>query len=380
MLRLLVLFALLFGIGTALPGSDFAKVNPSADQDDDANDYLRRLEEESAEFRLRRMSSTPSATDDAAARQAVIDSRAALDAKEWKQARSIASKAFKRYRYTATTAAVGDLKRNHVIAAAKLGKILETRQELARLWLFFPEYPDVGSAMMAGLEAAETALNFNSIVHLENDDPSEVIDLSGVSQLMENDKLFRFLATYGDRVTMAPRAELGIARSDLLTRDASAMRRPQDAYERFLTAHPRHELSFTALTELALSHLVTYQGPQYDVGALTNAASVIDLAETETRGDAERVALVQAYRARIRSWLQDRDLYVARWYRARHRPAWLSWLKEPSDKDWDTAARFYYNEVIKRDPSSTQARAATRELAALPPAKEELITLPADNR
>ena len=368
-----VILLLLLSTPCFLGASDFGKTNPGMEVEEDENKYLRQLEEEAAKFRLHRVTVQMVAADDEAAKIAVAEGTKALAAQDWKKARKVANKAFKRYKFSASTTVAGDLKRIHVIAAANLGKILETRQELGRLWLYFPDYAEVSEAMMMSLVAAEKAQAFTSIVHLERDRPSEVIDVNGSSQLAENDKLFRFLATYGDRVTVAPRAELGIARSSLLTRDPTAMRGPQDSYERFLTDHPRHELSFIALTELALSHLVTYAGPEYDVGALAKASGVIDLADTETRGDPQRVALVQAYRARIRSWFQDRDLTVARWYADRHRPPWLSWLKDPSTRDWDTAARFYYQEVIKRDPASTQARAATRELEQLKPLEEERL-------
>jgi hypothetical protein len=371
LLRSCILAILIFGFAGVISASDFAKTAPTGEEENDENKHLRRLEEEAAEYRLKRAVSQVVAADESAAKDVLADASRALAAGEWKKARSLTRRAFKKYRFTVSTSTAGDLKRINVIAAAKLGKILETREELTRLWLYFPDYPDVGTAMTTALEAAEKALNFTAIVHLDRERPSDVIDVDGASQLVENDKLFHFLSQYGDRKTVAPRAELGIARSALLTRSSTAIREPQDAYEHFLDQHPRHELSFTALTELALAHLVTYQGPKYDVGALTKAAAAIDVAETETRGNPERVALVQAYRARIRSWLQDRDLEVARWYRDRHRPTWLSWLKEPSDHDWDTAARFYYNEVIKRDPASAQARLAHREMASLPPPHED---------
>ena len=381
-MRYAFLLLLLLGLSASVPAAEFGRDNPAVEQDEDETKYLRKLEEEAAKFRLQRVALQVVPDDDAAAAQVVVAATAALDASDWKTARKLVRKAFKRYRFSASTTVVGDLKRIHVIAAAKLCKILETRQELARLWLYFPDYPAVGQAMQTALEAAEKTQNFSSVVHLDRDHPSEVIDVDGSTHLVENDKLFHFLALYGDRVTVAPRAELGIARAALLGHDLTALRGPQDAYERFLTDHPRHELSFIALTELALSHLSTYAGPQYDVGALAKANSVIDLAETETRGDAERVALVQAYRARIRSWYQDRDLSVARWYRERRRPTSLIWLKDPSPRNWDTAARFYYNEVIRRDPGSTQARSATRELATLPPPDDNRLggDLPVDNR
>jgi hypothetical protein len=81
--------------------------------------------------------------------------------------------------------------------------------------------------------------------------------------------------------------------------------------------------------------------------------------------------LIAKYRTRIRGWLQDRDLSVARWYAHRDSPSWLAWLKEPSGYNWSDAARFYYDEVIKRDATSPQGRAAEREIAGLPASEKD---------
>ena len=364
-----VLAAVLLALTTLLPlaGSDFGKTNPAVtDAQGDDSRYLERLEKEAAEFRLERSRRTTVPAEDALARAQVAAAQERLAANDFKRARKLARNAFKRYRYTADTTTAGDLKRIVVISAARLDRVGETRQELARLWLFFPDYQNVGEAMLAALDAAERAQRFTSIVHLERDDPAQVIDVEGTGMIEENDKLFRFIATYGDRVSVGARARLGLARATLLGSDRRDVSETRQAYEDFLGLYPRHELTFIALTELALSQLVAYRGEHYDVGALVQASSVIDLAENETAGDPAKVALVQAYRTRIRSWHQDRDLQVARWYRGRHRPPGLAWLKEPSDRDWDDATRFYYREVVRRDSASPQGRAASRELDAMP--------------
>jgi hypothetical protein len=97
------------------------------------------------------------------------------------------------------------------------------------------------------------------------------------------------------------------------------------------------------------------------------AQLVIDQAEVQTRGDATKVAQVEGYRRRIRSWLQDRDLRAARWYVERGRIRWLRELTMPPGlTDWVAGARFYYDQVIARDPGSRQAREAERERADLP--------------
>ena len=368
MLRVLAPVLLSLATLSPLVGSDFGKTNPASEDQEEEARYLERLEKEAAEFRLERARRTTVPADDAAARALVVKAQERLTAGDFKRARKLARNAFKRYRYSADTTTAGDLKRIVVIAAARLDRVGETRQELARLWLFFPDYQNVSEAMLAALDAAERAQRFTSIVHLERDDPAQVIDVEGTGMIEENDKLFRFIANYGDRVTVGARARLGLARATLLGSDRRNVAETRYAYEEFLGLYPRHELTFSALTELALSQLVAYRGEHYDVGALVQASSVIDLAENETAGDPAKVALVQAYRTRIRSWHQDRDLQVARWYRGRHRPLGLGWLKEPSDRDWDDAARFYYREVIRRDSASPQGRAASRELDALPPA------------
>lgn len=363
--RILAALVLILAVLAPAPGAQ--TMNPAlGDDPEDEARYLESLELEAAEYRLERADGTVDPAHDARAKISAAKARDAIANRDWKRAHKVARRAFTKFSATASVETAADLKRSHVIAAANLGRIYECRTELARLYLFFPGYGDLGAAMEAALAAAEKAQRFSTIVDLSRDDPREVIDVAGSGQIADNDKLFRFLATYGDRATVGARAKLGLARARLLSSNLRDTAEAREAYEDFLGAYPRHQLTFTGLCELALTHLVTYRGEHYDVGALVNAAAVIDLAEAETRGDAEKAQLVQAYRARIRAWHQDRDLQVARWYRDREHPRLLAWLKKPVADDWDAAARHFYREVVARDPSSPQGRAAERELAELP--------------
>ena len=82
----------------------------------------------------------------------------------------------------------------------------------------------------------------------------------------------------------------------------------------------------------------------------------VNKAGLDSGEDAERAALVQAYRKRIRAWHQQRDFQVATWYRDRGRP---------------TGARYYFGQVIKREATSALGREAERELAQLPAANDD---------
>ena len=125
---------------------------------------------------------------------------------------------------------------------------------------------------------------------------------------------------------------------------------------------------FSALTDRALSYLVSYRGEDYDVGSLISAAAIIDQAEIEADGNKDRIRVVEAFRVRIRAWHQDRDLQVARWYAQRKQPglAWLASPKGETERPWILSARYYYREVIRRDSGSKAGRAAALELAELP--------------
>jgi hypothetical protein len=110
---------------------------------------------------------------------------------------------------------------------------------------------------------------------------------------------------------------------------------------------------------------------------LLSAVSVIDQAEVEAGDNREKIQKVEAYRKRVRSWLQDRDLMVARWY-AERVPPFLAFVMRPGQgpDSWNRGARTYFEQVIKRDSGSNQGRAASRELDRLPPAPVDVLSIP----
>jgi hypothetical protein len=260
----------------------------------------------------------------------------------------------------------GELLEARLEAAARAGDLVVVADTLERLWQWLPEF-NLGRSMRIALTAAERVQSFHAAVDLQAPDPADVVTLTGATDITSAAaRIFIFLSRYGDRDEIAPRAALGHARSLLRSirrEDAFAARR---AYEDLLAGYPGHPLAFTALLELTLSHMRTYRGDDYDVGALMTSAMLIDQASTEVGDDAERRTLVASYRARISAWHQDRDLAVARWYRSKRLP--LGWIGTPIGVDgWQEGARRYYDQVVLRDPVSPQGQAAARERAALPP-------------
>jgi hypothetical protein len=258
---------------------------------------------------------------------------------------------------------------------AARGVISGVHNSLYQLWFYIPDYASMPEIMEIAMNAAERQQNFTASINLESADPREVIRLDGNSLQGEINRLFHFLELHGDRVQIAPRAAIGLARSLLRGGDRDDLFLARREYEKFCETYPSHPLVFTALCERSLSYLISYRGEHYDVGSLISAAAVIDQAEIEADGDAGSIRIVEAYRVRIRSWHQDRDLQVARWY-AERKTIGLSWLASPkgeTDRLWLQAARYYYREVIRRDSGSEPGRAAARELADLPlPTASEL--------
>jgi hypothetical protein len=258
--------------------------------------------------------------------------------------------------------------------AGDIGGIYDS---LLEIWYFYPDYAHLPMVMEVALGAAERQQNFQAKVNLFASRPKDVIDITGGYDLAETNKLYHFLARHGDRETIAPRAALGLARGLLCTHDRKEIVLARREYEDFLDAYPNHPLAFPALCELALSYLVVYGGDQHDVWVLFRAATIIDQAEIETHGVPELARIVENYRKRIRAWHQDRDLYVARWYRDRA-SEWLGWLKCPAPPiaSWVDGARYYYREVVKRDSGSEQARFAQLELEELPAPLAPLLGTP----
>lgn len=382
------LFCLLLVVA-GLPAVDAAKQNPAAQVDSSEIEerYITRIQEQAADYRLARSRALVSSESEALAAEYARQSQAILDtgesqplesASHWlspqwwfvspsaaRRAQWLAEDGFDEVPYTR---AAGELLALQVRALAKRGSITGVHNALYRLWFFIPDYDKMPAVMDAAMDAAEREQNFTAAIDLEANDPREVINVDSNSALGEINRLFHFMVLHGDRVEIAPRAAIGLARALLRSGDRDDIYFARREYERFCETYPNHALVFTALCERALSYLISYRGEHYDVGSLISAASVIDQAEIEANGEPERIRLVEAYRKRIRSWHQDRDLQVARWYADRKIPglAWLASPKAETDRPWHQAARYYYREVIRRDSGSDQGRAAARELAELP--------------
>jgi hypothetical protein len=330
---------------------------------------------EAAEYRLARATSAADPAADALvlAELARAERMRASGGRSWRQfwlisretrAQWIADDAFDEHPYSSHA---GQLLHFMLDCRAQRGEVRGTLNELQRLWFYLPDYGDLRTAMITTLEMAEGLQDFEALVDLEAEDPRQVVRIDGRGFIFDLDDLFRFLAQHGDRDDIAPRAALGLARTLLISGDKEDRWRARRAYEDFLERFPDSPMVFEAILEQALSHLVTYKGSDYDVGTLLDARDLVDLAELEAGGDPGRAALVAAYRKRIGGWLQDRDLSVAIWYSRRTRPAWLAWLKKPTElNDPDSGARYYAAAVVGRDRASPQAARAQQLAEQLP--------------
>ena len=358
----------------ALPATDAAsRINAPTEEGELEAKAWADMEADAAEHFRNRAKAPASQSDDAAAKRYLDRARELLTTGHEIRARWWAEDAFEEFPYSRYA---GDALRMGMEGAAVQGNISQVREKLQMIWLFTPDYPGMGEAMERAMSVAEDVQDFSKSVNLEVDEPRKVINIDGRSLLndAQTNRLLRFLAVHGDRETIAPRAALGQARGLLLTGGKDDIFAARRSYELFLEDYPNNALTFTAICEYALSYLVSYRGEDYDIGTLVMADAIIDQAEIETRGDAERAAIVRAYRARIRSWHQDRDLSVARWYRGRGTPWVLRWLKKPPELlAWDDGARYYFREVIKRDATSRQGRDAERELAGVPQTRPDTL-------
>lgn len=335
------------------------------------NSFMR----EAAEYRIGRSTARPDAAADAAVLAALAEARRMETAggRVWYQvwlispltrARWIALDAFEAHPYSKHA---GEVIHYMLECRAKGSEVRGTINELQRLWFYLPEYDHLGTAMGTALDMAIRLQRFEAAVDLDADDPRQVVKIEGRSFIYDLDDLFRFLSQHGDREVIAPRASLALARSLLLSGDKEDRYKSRRAYEDFLERFPDSPLVFEAVLEQALSHLVTYKGSDYDVGALLDARDLVDIAELEAGGDPGRAAQVAAYRKRINAWLRDRDLAVARWYAERTRPSWLAWLKRPVQlSDPDAGARYFASAVVRRDRTSPQAASAQLLLDSLP--------------
>jgi hypothetical protein len=384
--RVLCLLVMLAGL---LPAVDASQKNPAAEVDDSEIEsrYVTRIQEEAASYRLARSRALVSTADETRGEEYVAQIRLILEtgadqplesavhwlSPQWwfvspskeRRAQWLAEDGFDDVPYCRSA---GELLGLQVIAMGKRGNVSGVHNALYKLWFFIPDYDRMPAIMEAAMDCAERQQNFTASIDLKAHDPRDVINIDGNSLLGEINRLFHFMELHGDRVQIAPRAALGLARTLLRSGDRDDLFLARREYEKFCETYPNHPLVFTALCERALSYLVSYRGEHYDVGSLISAAAVIDQAEIEANGEPERIRLVQAYRARIRSWHQDRDLQVARWYSDR-KMIGLAWLNSPkgeTDRPWLQSSRYYYREVIRRDSGSEQGRAAALELADLP--------------
>ncbi len=386
--RLIILFLSLL----VRPSAAFdAQTNAGSGGIEDTEDELKiitAVQEEAATYRLARdrfrtdAAYEKSAADYLTQARAILADGTAQPLEGWyygmfsdsRRARWLALDGFKARPYSKVA---GDLLATAIEGFSRSGDVNGVYKHLVMLWYYLPDYAAMQSVMETAQAAAERAQDFESAVNLEAEDPADVIRVDGESMMGEVVKLYRFHAQHGDRETVAPRAALGLARALMHIKAARDLWMARREYEKFLDRYPDHPLTFHALCEQALCFLVTYRGRDFDVGTLQDAAAVINQAEVEARGDAQKLRKVEAYRKRIRLWLQDRDLSVADWYAARV-PGLLAFIQRPGEgpDSWNRGARYYYKQVVKRDGTSPQGRAAALRLDQLPPAPPDIPLTP----
>jgi len=319
--------------------------------------FLDARREKAARFRLARERARPGLSQ-VYHRQAAGDldrAIARLEAGELLAARRISRRSLRERPYSDSGAGHLHVMMRTYAAAADMQR---TRRTLVDLWERYPDYEDVRLALEEALTAAEVMQGRGMRFNLQAQDPRTVIEITDNYLAREPRMVFSFIERHGDRHGLAPRASLGVARAILAEgkSDNDVLHQARFAYDDFFARYPSSPLVFRALCEQAMSYLVAYRGAKYDVGVLITAASIIDQAEIYTRELPERIALVRRYRGLVRGWHQERDLYAARWYRKEDRPE---------------DARYYYREVVERDPGSPHAVEAEREMEALPPAEAE---------
>lgn len=354
----------------------------SAEELEQAEELSRREQaflREAARYRLERARAVPDPRAEAEVEAALERARAMRDhggrawyhlwlVSKYTRARWLAEDAYEAHPYAPN---IGEVFHFALECRAANREVRGTLAELQRLWHWLPEYPRLAKAMRTALAMAEELQEFEAHLDLEAETPQEVVRFDGRALVYDLDDLFRFLAEHGDREEIAPRAQLGLARSLLLSGEREDRWRARRAYEDFLARFPEHPLVFDAILEQAFSYLATYKGDAYDAGALRDAADLVELAALEVGSDAARQERITTLRRRLVHWMQQRDLTVARWYAARTRPRWLAWLSRPPElADPDAGARYYAEAVIRRDRASRAAAEAEALLRALPPPEE----------
>jgi hypothetical protein len=334
--------------------------------------FYRDVVDQAAVYRVeytRRRSLLP-ASYDAAAAQIVAQAKTLLKPGTYLDARIMARGAIKQFPFSASTAALQHI----VLQTYTIGALTEPmRRELIILWEFYPQYSEIRTALQEVLICLEAMQQKGMWFDLSSEDPQRMVRVDESWFASEPRSLFRILMRYGDRQDIGARAALGHARS-ILAEGAgggpgtrTTLLEARAAYDIFLIEHPRHPLVFQALLEQAAAYMLTYRGPAYDKGVLLSAEGIVDQAEVYTQERPERIALVRRARSRVRQYLQERDLYAARWYAAKGAPTTLNRILGLGDPDLLDGARLYYQEVLSRDPASAAAAAAGAELQLIPP-------------
>ncbi|TVR44284.1 MAG: hypothetical protein EA402_07440 [Planctomycetota bacterium] len=318
---------------------------------EDLDDAFRQQRREAAaafRVRYREVAGSLDAEYHAAARAGYEAARELMVAGQFRAARRSARRTYRAYPFAHDAPRLAHLlMRLH----AATGSPVEARRWLVDLWERYPGYADIEQALNEALTAAVVLRDAGLTVDLMAEHPRDALKVRDLGKVLAANSLFRFLSVHGDRQEHAPMALLGLARSLLAEGGRKKVFEARLAYDDFLLAYSQHPLVFDALIELAISHLVTYRGPRFDVGVIIDATHIIDQAELYTQERPERVAIVSHYRRMIRGWHQDRDFYAAEWYR--------------DHRQWD-AARYYYEWVVRRDPASPQGQQAATLIEGLP--------------
>ena len=326
------------------------------DEEFDANKQRREL---ASEYRLRRTQFTAPAGYNEAAQKRLAEINALYKHGEYKIARKLAERSYKSdFPFSTHTA--------HLLHAHIRGFLPEHLPEdqkhkvyagkifarLSDLWLRFPDYEGMRQAFNDVLEAAEVIRTTGTVINVHAPTIKEAIKREWGLHLNAALDLFTFLESNGDKHNVAPRASMGIARIYLIqgTGDPRKLFSARAKYRQFISRYPSHELVFDALVERAYSHLIAYRGEKYDVGVLIEAAYILKQAELYSKEQKDRIDLITRLRGLIRRSFQARDFQVASWYQ---------------EKGHIEPAVYYYNEVVKRDPSSNLAKDAQRILASI---------------
>lgn len=305
--------------------------------------------ESAARFRLARQAFVAPPHYELSAASELARAEELYDQEAWRDAESTAWSAYKDYRFAELAP---NLLQINIQACNRRRRVPRAAERLIDLWYRYPDHPGTSSLMLDTLETAEDLQQAEAAINLSADTPRDVINTDVDTRTYAADILFRFLADHGDYHNIAPRARLGLARSQLILGRSSKDRllAARANYLEFLNSFPRHPLLFEALCEYALTYLLAYRGDRFDGGALDRGELIINQAELYTEERPERIDLITQYRALIRRWHQDKDISVADWYRRRGHKR---------------AALIYYADARQRDPDSPRGREAGRMIATL---------------